>query len=52
MRCIRAGKPESETMSLSESLLIMETMDRIRAQNGFLYPGEDAGGNLAGVSGS
>ncbi|MDR3191753.1 MAG: Gfo/Idh/MocA family oxidoreductase [Treponema sp.] len=39
-RCIRAGKRESETMSLSESLVIMETMDRIRAQNSFAYPGE------------
>jgi predicted dehydrogenase len=48
MRCIRAGKPESETMSLSESLVIMETMDRIRAQNGFAYPGE---GGLTGASG-
>jgi predicted dehydrogenase len=40
MRDIRAGKLESETMSLSESLVIMQTMDRIRAQNGFRYPGE------------
>jgi predicted dehydrogenase len=40
MNCIWAGKPESETMSLSESLTIMETMDQIRAQNGFRYPGE------------
>jgi predicted dehydrogenase len=40
MNCLRAGKPESETMSLSESLVIMETMDQIRAQNGFRYPEE------------
>jgi predicted dehydrogenase len=40
MRCIREGKPESETMSLAESLTIMEIMDQIRAQHGFRYPGE------------
>jgi predicted dehydrogenase len=40
MNCIRAGKPESCIMSLAESLRIMETMDRIRAQNNFRYPGE------------
>jgi hypothetical protein len=40
MRGISAGKLESETMSLSESLVIMQTMDQIRAQNGFRYPGE------------
>ncbi|MDR0450095.1 MAG: Gfo/Idh/MocA family oxidoreductase [Treponema sp.] len=51
-RCIREGKPESEIMSLSESLVIMQTMDRVRAQNGFVYPGEAGSGNsLAGASG-
>jgi predicted dehydrogenase len=40
MKCVRAGKLESDTMDLSESLAIMETMDLIRAQNGFRYPGE------------
>jgi predicted dehydrogenase len=40
MNCIRAGKLESDTMDLSESLVIMETMDLIRAQNGLRYPGE------------
>jgi predicted dehydrogenase len=40
MDCIRAGKLESETMGLAESLVIMETMDQIRGQNGFRYPGE------------
>jgi predicted dehydrogenase len=50
-RCIRAGKLESETMSLSESRLIMETMDRIRAQNGFAYPGEEGFGGSLGASG-
>jgi predicted dehydrogenase len=52
MRCIRAGKLESETMSLSESLVIMQTMDRIRAQNGFVYPGETGfGETFAGAPG-
>lgn len=32
MRCVRAGKTESEVMPLSESLSIVETMDRARAQ--------------------
>jgi predicted dehydrogenase len=49
-RCIREGKLESEIMSLSESLVIMQTMDRIRAQNGFVYPGE-GGPALSGASG-
>ncbi|MDR0399722.1 MAG: Gfo/Idh/MocA family oxidoreductase [Treponema sp.] len=40
MNCLREGKLESDTMSLAESLCIMETMDCIRAQNGFRYPGE------------
>ncbi|MDR2177229.1 MAG: Gfo/Idh/MocA family oxidoreductase [Treponema sp.] len=40
MNCLRAGKLESETMSLSESLVIMETLDQIRAQGGLRYPGE------------
>jgi predicted dehydrogenase len=50
MRCIRAGKQESEIMGLSESLVVMQTMDRVRAQNGFAYPGEEGFG-LTGVSG-
>jgi predicted dehydrogenase len=40
MNCIRAGKLESDTMGLSESLRIMETLDFIRAQHDFRYPGE------------
>jgi predicted dehydrogenase len=42
MRCIRGGKTESQTMGLDESLVIMETMDQIRGQHGFRYPGEGA----------
>ena len=32
VRCLRAGKLESEIMPLNESLSIMQTMDRIREQ--------------------
>ena len=38
--CLRAGKTESDIMSLDESLLIMETTDQIREQWGLKYPGE------------
>lgn len=37
-RCLRDGKTESDVMSLSESILIMEAMDSLRAQNDFKYP--------------
>jgi hypothetical protein len=32
MACLRAGKLESEVMSLEETLSIVETMDEIRSQ--------------------
>ncbi|HOC57430.1 MAG TPA: Gfo/Idh/MocA family oxidoreductase [Verrucomicrobiota bacterium] len=40
VQCIRAGRTESSTMPLDESLAIMETMDRIRQRIGLKYPGE------------
>jgi predicted dehydrogenase len=40
MDCIRSGKTESQVMPLDESLVVMETMDRIREQWGFRYPSE------------
>jgi len=40
MRCLRAGKTESEIMPLDETFSVMETMDRIRAQWGLKYPME------------
>lgn len=40
MRCLQAGKLESDTMPLDETLAIMETMDQIRAQWGLNYPME------------
>ncbi|GHU25587.1 dehydrogenase [Spirochaetia bacterium] len=38
--CIRAGKIESDIMPLDESLAIAHTLDTIRFQNNFKYPGE------------
>jgi hypothetical protein len=38
--CIRAGRLESATIPLDESLAIMKTLDAIRAQWGLSYPGE------------
>jgi len=38
--CVREGRTEHATMPLDESLTIMETMDRIRAQWGLKYPME------------
>jgi predicted dehydrogenase len=35
--CIRAGQMESETMPLDDSLQLMETIDRIKAQLGLVY---------------
>lgn len=40
MNCLREGKKESDLWPLSASLLLMETMDEIRAQIGMRYPGE------------
>jgi len=40
MRCLRAGDLESEMMPLAETVKIMETMDRLRAQWGLRYPME------------
>lgn len=37
-RCLRDGKLESETMDWEESIVIMETMDEVRRQNGQKYP--------------
>lgn len=40
MACLRAGKLESATMPLDETLAIVQTMDTIRAQWRLRYPGE------------
>ncbi len=39
-QCLREGALECETMPLSETLEIMDTMDRLRAQWGLKYPME------------
>jgi predicted dehydrogenase len=41
MRCLHAGKLESETIPLDETLAIMGTLDEIRAQWGLRYPMEE-----------
>lgn len=38
MRCLRAGKLESDVMPLDETFAIMRTLDVIRAQWGLRYP--------------
>jgi len=40
MNCLRAGKTESETMPLDETVALMEIMDSIRAKWGLKYPME------------
>jgi predicted dehydrogenase len=41
MRCMRAGKLESDVLPLDETLAIMETLDEIRRQIGLVYPASD-----------
>jgi predicted dehydrogenase len=40
MRCLRAGRLESNIMPLGETVAIIETLDEIRRQIGLRYPGE------------
>jgi predicted dehydrogenase len=40
MACLRSGRLESDVMPLDESLRIMRTLDAIRSEWGFKYPGE------------
>jgi predicted dehydrogenase len=41
MRCLKAGKTESDVMPLDETISVMMTMDSIRAAWGLRYPGEE-----------
>jgi len=41
MRCLKAGKTESDIMPLDETISVMRTMDGIRAAWGLTYPGEE-----------
>lgn len=43
MRCLRAGKKESEVMPLDETISVLDAMDEIRKTWGLRYPGEEAG---------
>jgi len=45
-RCLRAGKTQSDVMPLSESLAVLDTMDRLRANWGLKYPTESRPGPL------
>ena len=40
VRCIEAGKTESDSMPASESIYVMELMDALRKQWGLVYPME------------
>ena len=44
MDCLRAGQLQSPVMPLDESLAIMQLLDRVRAQIGLVYPGEEPAG--------
>ena len=41
MRCLEAGKTESDVMPLDETVSVMRTMDGIRAAWGLGYHGEE-----------
>jgi predicted dehydrogenase len=41
IRCLKAGKTESDVMPLDETISVMRTMDGIRAAWGLKYPGEE-----------
>jgi predicted dehydrogenase len=38
--CLHAGKTESDVLPLDETLAVMKTLDRVRAEIGLKYPGE------------
>jgi predicted dehydrogenase len=42
MRCLEAGKTESNIMPLDETISVLRTMDGIREAWGLRYPGEEA----------
>ncbi len=45
IEAVRTGKLESDSMPLADSIQVMEIMDEIRRQWGFVYPKEKAGNN-------
>jgi predicted dehydrogenase len=42
-RLLREGRTESERMTHEDTLAVMRTLDRLRAQSGVVYPQESAG---------
>ena len=40
MRCLRAGKTESDRLSLDETLSLAKIMDGLRSQWGLQFPGD------------
>jgi predicted dehydrogenase len=40
MRCLRSGRLESDIMALDDTFEVMQTLDRVRAQWGLVYPRE------------
>jgi len=40
MRCLREGRTESDVISLDDTIAVMETLDRARAELSLRYPGE------------
>jgi predicted dehydrogenase len=43
MACLDAGKTESDLLPLDFTLMMMETLDRIRFESGIFFPGRDPG---------
>ena len=43
IEAVRAGKPESDSMPLADSIHVMEIMDELRRQWGLVYPQEKDG---------
>ena len=41
IEAVRAGKPESDSMPLADSIQVMEIMDELRRQWGLVYPQEN-----------
>ena len=47
VRCLRAGRTESEIMPLQDTIEVLRIMDEARQQIGLRYPGESLAGRLS-----